>query len=243
MGLAWYRQDKEAVVAALRRGERPDMATTISSRPLDELGAPHHRVGGFAALDAVGLARQRAGAEAGGGSGRGGGLRRGARVCVWGARPLSVAWRLLCGYASEKGQEAQVARELVEQALRLGGPRCIRLLLADALYADGPLLAWLKYGCGIDVLVPLPADRDLYADLAGLVATGRAPWTTHHYTVVLQGHKHLRTVTCAAAGDLTSWASFLAAAAGYGAQAPHPWAPPNQGPPGTGQEAEGPRAL
>ncbi len=346
MGLAWYRQDKEAVVAALRRGERPDMATTMSSGPLDELVALHDELGVFAALDAVDLERQRAGIAdrlllrtlatlpfvaaaslsgatellfkepaillhlgwaavqiregsngrhrhpdgrqeeslpchpdtlrdalrrvaaaawqrvqavgvaalyqqqlVGGrvyaidGSGLGEGLRLVALVCVSGARPLIVAWRLLCGHASEKGQEAQVTRELVEQALRLGGPRCIRLLLADALYADGPLLAWLKYGCGIDVLVPLPADRDLYADLAGLVATGRAPWTTHHYTVVLQGHKHLRTVTCAAAGDLTSWASFLAAAAGYGAQAPHLWATLIQVQPAPGQEAEEPWAL
>jgi hypothetical protein len=28
-------------------------------------------------------------------------------------------------------------------------------LLADALYADGPLLAWLKYRHGIDALVLL----------------------------------------------------------------------------------------
>lgn len=346
MGLRWYRQDKDAVVGALRRGERPDMATTMSSGPLDELVALHDELGVFAALDAVELARQRAGVEdrlllrtlatlpfvaaaslsgatellfkepaillhlgwaavqiregsngrhrhpdgrqeeslpchpdtlrdalrrveaaawqrvqevgvaalyqhhvVGGqvyaidGSGLGEGLRLVALVCVSGGRPLIVAWRLLSGDASEKGKEAWVTRELVEQARRLGGPRCIRLLLADALYADGPLLAWLKYHCGIDVLVPLPADRDLYADLVGLGATGRAPWTTHHQTVVLQGHKHLRTVHCAAADDLTSWASFLTAAAGYGAQAPHLWATLIQVEPAPGQDAEEPWAL
>jgi hypothetical protein len=346
MALAWYRQDKGAVVAALRRGEHPDMATTMSSGPLDELVALHDELGVFAALDLVEPARERAGVEdrlllrtlaalpfvaaaslsgatellfkepavllhlgwaavqiregsngrhrhpagrqegslpchpdtlrdalrrveaaawqraqeagvaalyrqrlVGGqvyaidGSGLGEGLRLVALVCVSGARPLIVAWRLLSGHASEKGQEAQVTRELVEQALRLGGPRCIRLLLADALYADGPLLAWLKYRCGIDALVPLPADRDLYADLAGLAATGRARRTTHQQAVVLQGHKHLRTVTCAAADQLTSWDSFLAAATGYGAPAPRLWATLIQVQPAPGQRAEEPWAL
>jgi hypothetical protein len=317
MALAWYRQDKEAVVAALRQGERPDMATTMSSGPLDALLALHDELGVFAALDAVEPVRERAGIAdrlllrtlatlpfvaaaslsgatellfkepaillhvgwaavqiregsngrhrhpagrqeeslpchpdtlrdalrrleavawqrvqeagvaalyaqhlAGGqvyaidGSGLGEGVRLVALVCVSGPRPLLVAWRLLHGYAAEKGQEARVTRELVEQARRLGGARCIRLLLADARYADGPLLAWLKYQCGIDVLVPLPTDREVYADLAGLVSTGRARWTTHRYTVVQQGHKQLRTVECAAADELTSWESCREAAAG-----------------------------
>jgi hypothetical protein len=61
MALAWYRQDKDAVVAALRRGEHPDMATSMSSGPLDELVALHDELGVFAALDAVDLERQRAG--------------------------------------------------------------------------------------------------------------------------------------------------------------------------------------
>lgn len=34
-----------------------------------------------------------------------------------------------------------MTRELIEQALKLGGPEAIELLLADALYADGPLIA------------------------------------------------------------------------------------------------------
>lgn len=76
------------------------------------------------------------------GTGLGKDLRLVCLVCVSPRRPLSVAWRLLWGTASEKGKEVAVTRELIEQALRLGGPDCIRLLLVDALYADGPLLAW-----------------------------------------------------------------------------------------------------
>jgi len=92
----------------------------------------------------------------------------------------------------------------------------MRLLLADALYADGPLLAWLKYVQGIDALAPLPEDRLLYQDVSGLAAGGLIPWTEHRYVRTLQGHKQLRRVEVASAGDLTSWDGFVAAAAGYG---------------------------
>ncbi len=37
MTLQWYRQDREVVLAALARGERPDMATTLSAGVVDEL--------------------------------------------------------------------------------------------------------------------------------------------------------------------------------------------------------------
>ncbi len=37
--MAWYRNDKATVAEALRRGERPDLATTMASGPLDELVA------------------------------------------------------------------------------------------------------------------------------------------------------------------------------------------------------------
>lgn len=43
-----------------------------------------------------------------------------------------------------------MTRALIEQALDLGGERCICLLLAGGLYAVGPLLAWLKNDQGID---------------------------------------------------------------------------------------------
>lgn len=327
MTLQWYRQDREAVLAALARGERPDMATTLSAGVVDELVALHEELGVLPALGEVPTTRERrgvpdalllrtlatlpfvAGASLSGatetlfkeaaillrlgwapvhlregtnarhrhrlgrqpgslpchpdtlrdalrrvatqtwaqvqrtgvaalyahhlvrgqvyavdGSGIGPQLRVVALVCVSGERPLIVAWRLLEGSASEKGKEAHVTRSLVDQALTLGGAGCIRLLLADALYADGPLLAWLKYVHAIDALVPLPEDRLLYDDISGLAATGLSAWTTHHYTRTVQGHKHLRTVEVAAAGDLTSWEGFTEAAAGYGAPNATLWA-------------------
>ena len=72
-------------------------------------------------------------------AGLGPGLRLVCLVSVGGDRPFLVAWRLLEGDASEKGKEAAVTKELIEQVLAAGGT--VELLLADALYADGPLLA------------------------------------------------------------------------------------------------------
>ena len=322
----WYRQDREAVLDALRQGERPDLATTTACGPLDELVALHDQLGIFHALDHLPVPRQRAGlpdpllfrtlatlpflaepslqGAAGalfrepavllqlgwapaqireGDNGRhrhpegrqaeslpchpdtlrdelrriaarswdkaqrsrrqgpvrhallrgnvyavdGSGLGRAcawsALVCVSGTRPLIVAWRVLEGDASEKGKEAAVTKELVEQALALGGAGCIELLLADAFYADGPLLAWLKYVQGIDALVALPSDRLLYQDLQGLAAGGLIRWTQHRYVRTVQGHKQRRVVEVASSGGLTSWEGFTAAAAKQGAAEASLW--------------------
>jgi hypothetical protein len=325
--MTWYRRDREAVLDALRRGEQPDLATTMAAGPLDELVALHAELGILPALDHLDVPRERTGLpdplllrtlatlpflseaslsgaagalfrepavllqlgwapaaiRAGAnqrhrhpagrqpeslpchpdtlrdelrrvgeaawaqlqrtgvealyqrrlvrgrvyavdGTGLGPDLRLVALVCVSAERPSIAAWRLLAGPASEKGKEASVTRALVAQVLELGGPGCIDLLLADALYADGPLLAWLKYGHGIDALVALPADRLLYADLQGLAQADLITWTRHRYTRTVQGHKQVRTVEVAAAGDLTSWDSFVAAAQDYGVADATLWA-------------------
>lgn len=327
MPLEWFRQDKPAVMEALRRKERPLMATTMASGPLDELVALHIELGAFDALEALTTGRQRDGIddtllfrtlatlpflrEAGldpaarllfqdpaillhlgwtpaqiqhgdnhrhrhpdgrqedslpchpdtlrdafrrveasawqrvqqaavsslyqrhlvrghvyaiDGSGLGNNFRLVCLVCVSAARPVIVAWRLLEGQASEKGKEAAVTRELIEQATALGGPECIALLLADALYCDGPLLAWLAYVKGIDVLTVLPSDRQMFADLLGLARRGLLEWTRHRYIRTIQGHKQARTVEVAAVGDLTSWDSFVEAGHRYGEPDPRLWA-------------------
>jgi hypothetical protein len=325
--MAWYRNDKAAVTEALRRGERPDLATTMGSGPLDELVALHEELGIFAILDELEVQRARAGVPdalllrtlatlpfveqaslSGGsevlfrepavllqlgwapvhirqgsngrhrhpdgrqeeslpchpdtlrdalrrveesawqhvqqagvqslytrqfvrgkvyavdGSGLGDDLRLVALVCVSATRPIIVAWRVLSGPASEKGQEAAVTRALIEQVLQVAGPQAIRLLLADALYADGPLLAWLKYRHGIDALVSLPEDRLLYQDLQGLADGQLIDWTHHRYLRTIQGHKQRREVEVTAAGELTSWDGFIEKAASYGVTDASLWA-------------------
>src|SRR5512135_47741 len=59
--MEWYRNDKAAVAEALRRGERPDLATTMASGPLDKLVALHQELGIFAILDELKVQRERAG--------------------------------------------------------------------------------------------------------------------------------------------------------------------------------------
>lgn len=157
------------------------------------------------------------------GTGLGNDYRLVALVCVSGERPTIVAWRLLEGQASEKGKEAGVTRSLVEQALELGGAGTIDLLLMDALYADGPLLAWLKYQHGIDAVVPIPTDRELHRDLLGLAAGGLLKFRRHSYVRTIQGHKRRRTIEIAAQDGLTSWDSFVQAAESYGADEPCLW--------------------
>jgi hypothetical protein len=49
------------VAEALRRGERPDLATTMASGPLDELVALHEELGIFAILDEMEVQRTRTG--------------------------------------------------------------------------------------------------------------------------------------------------------------------------------------
>src|SRR5213596_1928363 len=325
--MEWYRNDKAAVAEALTRGERPDLATTMASGPVDELVALHEELGIFAILDEIEVQRTRTGiadelllrtlatltfveqaslsgasevlfrepavllqlgwapvqirsgsnkrhrhpegrqeeslpchadtlrdalrrvgesawlkAQAAGvqslyqrqlvrgkvyavdGSGLGDELRLVALVCVSATRPIIVAWRVLSGTASEKGKEAQVTHTLIEQVLEAAGPNAISLLLADALYADGPLLAWLKYSKGIDVLVSLPEDRLLYQDLQGLADGQLIDWTSHRYVRTIGGHKQVRQVEVTAAGELTSWDGFTQKAAGYGMANASLWA-------------------
>ncbi len=325
--MEWYRRDKEAVAAALRRGERPDLATTMASGPLDELVALHEELGIFGIVEQLEVQRKRAGvpdalllrtlatmpfveqaslsgasevlfrepavllqlgwaplqirsgsngrhrhpegrqeeslpchpdtlrdalrrvgesawlkAQAAGvqslyqrqlvrgkvyavdGSGLGDELRLVALVCVSATRPIIAAWRVLSGTASEKGKEAQVTHALIEQVLAVAGPNAISLLLADALYADGPLLAWLKYSKGIDVLVRLPEDRLMYQDVQGLADAQLIEWTHHRYVRTVQGHKHMREVEVTAAAELTSWDGFTEAATPYGVTDASLWA-------------------
>jgi hypothetical protein len=138
-------------------------------------------------------------------------------------RALWLSWRIIDGKASEKGKEASVVRSLVEEVREIGGEDAIEWLLMDALYADGPLLAWLEYGLGIHALVRLPQDRLLYEDLLGLAEGGLIPWETHTDMRYVAGHKQVRQVSLAMARELTSWDSFCEAGRSYGIEEPSLW--------------------
>src|SRR5215831_4264184 len=61
MKRVWYRQDRAAVLDALRQGQRPERATTMACGPLDELIALHDELGALPAVAGLHVPRQRAG--------------------------------------------------------------------------------------------------------------------------------------------------------------------------------------
>jgi hypothetical protein len=70
----------------------------------------------------------------------------------------------------------------------------------------------------------LPEDRLLYQDLQGLADGQLIDWTQHRYLRTIGGHKQVREVEVTATAELTSWESFLEAAARYGASDASLWA-------------------
>lgn len=156
----------------------------------------------------------------------GSGLGEGERVvvlsAVTGEGLAPLVWIYLTGDASEKGKEAAVTRKLVELVREVAGPGAIKLLMADALYADGPLLAWLQ-SIGIDALVRLPEDRRLWYEAQSIIKVEGQGWAKHQQTRVLNGKKETRTVEVACATQLTDWDSYIAKAKELGIAEPGLW--------------------
>jgi len=153
------------------------------------------------------------------GSGLGEGQRLVKLSALTGQGLVPLAWQFLTGDASEKGQEAVVTRTLVERVRRIGGDDAIKELVADGLYADGPLLAWLK-ATGTDGLVRLPEKRTLLEEALSVIKLDGDKWSQRRQTRVLDGHKQTRTIEVACVGDLTDWDSYLAKAKELGVAEP-----------------------
>lgn len=75
---------------------------------------------------------------------------------------LWVNWCLRSGAESEKGREGEVVLAMVDELREIAGQAVIEWLLMDALYADGFILANLKYARQIEAIMRLPADRGMY---------------------------------------------------------------------------------
>jgi hypothetical protein len=138
-------------------------------------------------------------------------------------RKLWLTWRLLSGNDSEKGKEGTVLFEMIDEIRQIVGEDAIEWVLMDALYADGPLLAGLKYQRGIDALVRLPEDRVMYADLWFLLQYEPERWQEHLDVRYVSGRKQLRQVRVGAVPELQRWDSFVEAAAVHGESNPVLW--------------------
>src|SRR5438876_462302 len=202
--MAWYRRDKAAVAAALQRGERPDLATTMASGPLDELVALHEELGIFAILEEVEAQRKRAGVpdELL--------LRTLATLPFVEQASLSGATEVLfrepavllhLGWAPVQIRSGSNGRHRHPDGRQEESLPCHPDTLRDALRRIGES-AWL------------------HAQAAGEFID----WTHHRYLRTIGRHKQLREVEVTAAGELTSWASFTEKAAHYGVPDASLWA-------------------
>jgi len=153
------------------------------------------------------------------GSGLGDGMRLVTLSALTGDGLVPLAFAFLTGDASEKGKEAAVTRQLVERVRKIGGEGAIELLIADALYADGPLLAWLQ-SKGIVGLVRLPEDCLLCGEALSIIKLEGDQWRERRQTRVLNGHKQTRKVEVACVGQLTDWDSYIAKAQELGIAEP-----------------------
>ncbi len=150
------------------------------------------------------------------GSGLGDDFRLVALGGVSASRPIIVAWRLLSGPASQKGKEAAVTRQLIEQVLEVAGPQAIGWRMPSL-----PMGPWWPGSSTARALMRrsrLPEDRLLSQDRQGLAAGQLIDWTPHRSVRTIGGHKQLR------AGEVTSWDGFTETAASDGMADASLWA-------------------
>ena len=154
------------------------------------------------------------------GSGIGPEMRVVGLQCLQKDGPLWVNWRLRTGNESEKGREGEVVLAMVDEVREIAGPQAIEWMLMDALYADGFILASLKYARQIDVMVRLPEERRMYEQLLGLLRVLPETWQEHQDVRYLSGHKQIRQMRVAKMDDLNDWPGFVEAAQALGVDKP-----------------------
>jgi len=154
------------------------------------------------------------------GSGIGPEMRVVGLICLQKDGPLWVNWRLRTGKESEKGKEGEVVLAMVDELREIAGTEAIEWMLMDALYADGFILANLKYARQIDVMVRMPEDRRMYEQLLGLVRVMPEVWQEHPDVRYLSGHKQARQMRVAKMDELNDWKGFVEAAQALGVETP-----------------------
>lgn len=154
------------------------------------------------------------------GSGIGPEMRVVGLICLQKDGPLWVNWRLRTGNESEKGKEGEVVLAMVDEVREIAGKDAIEWMLMDALYADGFILANLKYARQIDAMVRLPEDRRMYEQLMGLLRVLPETWQDHPDVRYLSGHKQTRQMRVAKMDNLNDWEGFVQASQALGIENP-----------------------
>lgn len=86
-----------------------------------------------------------------------------------------VAARVVSG----RRHECPILYELVEEVVRAIDKDVIKVLIVDRGLIDGPRMGHLKQELGIDTIVPLRANMDLYADATGLTRLPDFRWEAY----------------------------------------------------------------
>jgi hypothetical protein len=77
---------------------------------------------------------------------------------------------------SGKAHECPVLYELVKQWVEAVGPGVIKRLILDRGFLDGEAISLCKNRYGIDILIPLRRNMDLYGDALALFQESDVPW-------------------------------------------------------------------
>jgi hypothetical protein len=87
-----------------------------------------------------------------------------------------VAVKVVCG----NDHESPVLYELVQQFVETTGPGVMKRLILDRGFLDGEAISCCKRKYGIDVLIPLRRNMDLYADALALFREPEVQWVEYN---------------------------------------------------------------
>ena len=90
-------------------------------------------------------------------------------------RVLPMLWDFTLRGPGEDGDLTQ-GKQLLAAATEAWGPGVIRRLLVDRGFIDGAWISELKQAAGIDTVIGLRSDMDLYEDMLGLSSLDDAQW-------------------------------------------------------------------
>jgi len=88
---------------------------------------------------------------------------------------IFVAVKVISG----KDHESPVLYELVEQLVQAVGPGVIKRLILDRGFIDGEAISLCKKKYGIDVLIPIRSNMDLYTDAMVLFREPEVQWVAY----------------------------------------------------------------
>ena len=113
-------------------------------------------------------------------------------------------WRVLPGNV---GSELPDGREMIDELLRVLPEGQMRLLLADGMYVDGAWMRRLKQQYGVDMVVRVREDMQVFQDALQMVRADPSLWKRHTRSFTAGGTKSPRTFRIATIPSV-AWDSY-----------------------------------